>query len=255
MSAPQVSVQIVGASERLDAALRFAAGAARGSSLGSALNFLCSQIAALIASPIASVYVLEERDELVLRGTHGFPEVALGEVRLQVGQGITGTAVETLRPVTVADAGFVEQFAYFPQLAEERYPAFLAVPLLEGSRPRGALVLQREQGPFSDDDVLLAVAVTPALTALIGQALPPGKSAGLRGAGHRKGRALGQGFLLSPAPPRRAGRGAARCSWASTCRAPQRCGPGPRAPPAPSPRERPANPPASTCSPRWACPW
>src|SRR5947209_18558299 len=141
MTAPQVPIQISAASARLDAALRFPAGAARGSSLGSALNFLCAQIAELMAAPIASVYVLEGRDELVLRGNHGFPEAALGEVRLSVGQGITGTAVETLRPVTVADAGVVEQFAYFPQLAEERYPAFLAVPLLDGPRPRRALVL------------------------------------------------------------------------------------------------------------------
>jgi phosphotransferase system enzyme I (PtsP) len=204
MSAPQVPVQIVQATERLEAALRFAAGAARGSTLPSALNFLCTQIASLLASPIASVYVLEGRDELVLRGNHGFPSAALGEVRLQVGQGITGTAVETMRPVTVADAGLVAQFAYFPQLAEERYPAFLAVPLLEGQRPRGALVLQREQGPFTDADVLLAVSVTPALVAAIGQVHPTGASAVLKGVGNDRGRALGQAFVLSRALPRRA---------------------------------------------------
>jgi phosphotransferase system enzyme I (PtsP) len=204
-SAPQVPVQILGASERLDAALRFAAGPARGSSLASALGFLCEQIAQLLDAPIASVYVLEERDELVLRANHGFPEEALGEVRLHVGQGITGTAVETLRPVTVADARLAEQFAYFPQLAEERYPAFLAVPLLEGGRPRGALVLQREKGPFDASDLLLAVAVTPALTALIRGANPKGAGAVLRGAGNGRGRALGQVFLLSRALPRRSG--------------------------------------------------
>src|SRR5438128_2312916 len=156
MAAPQVPVQILDSSDRLDTALRFAAGASRGSSLGSALGFLCDQIARMIDSPIASVYVLEGRDELVLRGNHGFPSVALGEVRLRVGQGITGTAVETMRPVTVADAGLVAQFAYFPQLAEERYPAFLAVPLLEGRRPRGALVLPRAPGPVSDGHALQA---------------------------------------------------------------------------------------------------
>src|SRR5258708_21208680 len=201
MNAPQVPVQIVGAGSRLEAALRFAAGPARGSSLASALGFLCTQVARLIDSPIASVYVLEERDELVLRGNFGFPEAALGEVRLRIGQGITGTAVETLRPVTVADAQRAEQFAYFPQLAEERYPAFLAVPLLEGGRPRGALVLQREQGPFSEADTLLAVAATPALTALIAAQHPKGTSLVLKGAGNGRGPALGQGFLRTPALP------------------------------------------------------
>lgn len=204
MTVPQVPVQIVESTERLDSALRFAAGASRGSTVASALSYLCTQIAQMLASPIASVYVLEGRDELVLRGNHGFPAEALGEVRLQVGQGITGTCVETLRPVTVADAGLADQFAYFPQLAEERYPAFLAVPLLEGGRPKGALVLQREQGPFSDADVLLAVAATPALVAAIGQSHPSDASAVLTGAGNGFGRALGQAFVLSRALPRRA---------------------------------------------------
>ncbi len=203
MSAPQVPVQIVGPSERLEAALRFAGGAARGSSLGSALSFLCAQISEIAKSPIASVYVLEQKDELVLRGNHGFPEAALGEVRLHVGQGITGTAVETLRPVTVNDAGLVEQFAYFPQLAEERYPAFLAVPILDGSRPRGALVLQREQGPFSDDDLILAVSLTPSLSALIEKHGASDASVVLRGQGNGRGRALGVVQLLSRALPRR----------------------------------------------------
>jgi len=204
MATPQVPVQIVPPEGRLEAALRFSAGPARGSSLTSALNFLCGQIAEMAEAPIASVYVLEEKDELVLRGNHGFPEVALGEVRLRVGQGITGTAVETLRPVTVADAGLVAQFAYFPQLAEERYPAFLAVPLLDGGRPRGALVLQREQGPFSQADLLLAVAVTPAVTAVLAAHHPKSASLLLRGAGNKRGRALGQVVVLSRALPRRA---------------------------------------------------
>ena len=204
MAAPQVPVQIVAQSSRLEAALRLAAGVARGSSLQSALAFLCDQIAALADAPIASVYVLEGRDELVLRGNHGFPAAVLGEVRLQVGQGITGTAVETMRPVTVADAGLAAQYSYFPQLAEERYPAFLAVPLLEGGKARGALVLQREQGPFSDADVLIAVAVTPALTQVIGLVHPSGAHAVMKGVGNGRGRGLGQAFVLSRALPRRA---------------------------------------------------
>ncbi len=144
MDAPRIPTEIVG-SARVDAALKFAAGADPSTPLPSSLRYLCELLSTLCAAPVASVYVLEGKDDLVLRGNHGFPAGAIGEVRLQVGQGITGTAVETLRPVTVDDAGLTAQFAHFPQLAEERYPAFLAVPLLAGARPRGALVLQREQ--------------------------------------------------------------------------------------------------------------
>ena len=203
MTNPRVPVQIPDRSARVQAALRFAAGAAPGGSLSSGLCYLCEQLALMTASPIASAYVLEAGDELVLRGTWGYGREVLGEIRLKVGQGITGTAVETMRPVTVDDARVSEQFEYFPQLAEERFPAFLAVPLLSGGRPRGALVLQRESGPFSEDDMLVAVSATRALTALIETERPAGAHLLLHGEGNHRGRALGLATLLSRSLPRR----------------------------------------------------
>ena len=203
MTTPRVPVQIPSRSARVQAALRFAAGPTPGSSLSTGLCFLCEQLAAMTASPIASAYVLETGDELVLRGTWGYQREVLGEVRLKVGQGITGTCVESMRPVTVDDARVSAQFEYFPQLAEERFPAFLAVPLLSGGRPRGALVLQREHGPFTEEEMVLAVGATRALTALIEAERPEGAHLLLKGAGNKCGRALGLATLLSRALPRR----------------------------------------------------
>ncbi|HEY6908669.1 MAG TPA: GAF domain-containing protein [Myxococcales bacterium] len=203
MDAPRVPVKIVERSQRVEAALRFAAGVAQGGGLPAGLSFLCDQIAALAQSPIASVYVLESGDELVLRGTHGYDRAAIGEVRMKVGQGITGTCVESMRPVTVDDARLSDQFEYFPQLAEERYPAFLAIPLLSLARPRGALVLQREAGPFSEDDLLAAITASRALTALIEAQNPSGAHLLLRGEGNGRGRTVGIATLLSRALPRR----------------------------------------------------
>jgi phosphotransferase system enzyme I (PtsP) len=203
VDAPRVPVQIVGRSDRVQAALRFAAGAWQGGSLSAGLCFLCEQLATMIGVPVASAYVLEGGGELVLRGTCGFTHDAIGEVRMKVGQGITGTCVETMNPVTVDDARLTEQFEYFPQLAEERYPAFLAIPLLSSTRPRGALVLQREAGPFSEADIVLAVSATRALTALIDAQNPAGAHLILRGEGNGRGRSLGVATLLSRALPRR----------------------------------------------------
>jgi phosphotransferase system enzyme I (PtsP) len=202
VATPRVPLQLIPPSRRLDAALRLAAGPSSGT-LSATLSYLCQQLSALCASPIASVYVLEDRDDLVLRGNHGFPEAVLGEVRLKVGQGITGTALETMRPMTVDDAGVVEQFEYFPQLAEERYPAFLALPLLAGPRPRGVLVLQREKGPFSESDALLATAASRAVTAVLEAQHPAGATLLLHGGGNARGRVLGAARVLSRALPRR----------------------------------------------------
>jgi phosphotransferase system enzyme I (PtsP) len=203
VEAPRVPVQIVARGERVQAALRFAGGASSAGSLSAGLCFLCEQLAQMARSPVASTYVLEGDDELVLRGTFGFTHDAIGEVRMKVGQGITGTCVETMSPVTVDDARLTEQFEYFPQLAEERYPAFLAIPLLSANRARGALVLQRESGPFSEDDILLAISATRAIAALIESRNPAGAHVILRGDGNGQGRSLGVATLLSRALPRR----------------------------------------------------
>lgn len=203
MATLRVPVSIPNSSARIQAALRFAAGPSPGGTLSSGLSFLCEQLAIMTSSPIASAYVLEGGDELVLRGTYGYSREVIGEVRLRVGQGITGTCVESMRPVTVDDAHRSEQFEYFPQLAEERFPAFLAVPLLSGGRPRGALVLQRESGPFSEEDTVLAAGSTRALTALIDAQLPAGAHLLLHGSGNGRARAMGVATLLSRALPRR----------------------------------------------------
>src|SRR5260221_4988734 len=198
MSTPRVPVQIPTASTRIQAALKFAAGPTPGGTLSAGLCFLCEQLAIMTASPIASAYVLEGSDELVLRGTFGYQREVIGEVRLRVGQGITGTCVESMRPVTVDDARRSEQFEYFPQLAEERFPAFLAVPLLSGGRPRGALVLQRETGPFSEEDTVLAAGGTRRFVALVELQRPAGPQLLLHREGTKRGSAIWLRALVAP---------------------------------------------------------
>ncbi len=198
-------LQIVFGSPRVQAALNLAAGPASGGTLSSGLGFICKQLATLCSVPVASVYVLEPGEELVLRGNHGYDADVLGEVRLKVGQGITGTAVQSMRPVTVDDARLIEQFSYFPQLGEERYPAFLAIPVLSSARARGALVLQREEGPFSERDLLLAISCTRGIATLIDAQHPQGANLLFHGAGNRCGRTLGMAAVLSRAIPRKRG--------------------------------------------------
>jgi len=77
----------------------------------------------MTGSPVASVYVLEGADELVLEVRMLHPR---GDRRSahEGRAGITGTCVESMSPVTVNDARLSEQFEYFPQLARSGTPAF-----------------------------------------------------------------------------------------------------------------------------------
>ncbi len=91
------------------------------------------------------VYVLED-SELVLRASKNpHPEV-LDRLKLHMGQGITGWVAEHRQPVAVArNASQDSRFRYFNELPEDRYEAFLSVPVLCRGRVVGVINLQHRQ--------------------------------------------------------------------------------------------------------------
>ena len=146
--------------KRLDGVLDFVAFAARPMPLVTLLDEAPRRIAAVFEADVCSLYLLEgEGDVLVMRGNVGFPHRAIGQVRLQIGHGITGAAVEYLRPVSVDQAESHEAYQHFDGLGEEKYPVFLAVPIRGKSGPLGALVIQRAKDEFLDHDVELLAAL------------------------------------------------------------------------------------------------
>ena len=139
-----------------------------------ALDTLCARGAALLGVPICSIYVRERSgdrrvsSELVLSATFGQPKENVGRVRLRVGEGLTGFAVECLRPVTVANAERDARNRTFTGIDEVHHPGLLAVPLLDGGTAIGALVAQRaEARAFDAAEIVLAqVLAVPILHAL-----------------------------------------------------------------------------------------
>lgn len=168
---------------RLDATVDFVDFAARALALTAFLDEAPTRIADIFASPVCSLYLLEpsiseaepppeapaaeprdEPHELVMRGNVGFPAMALGEVRLAVGEGITGMAVALGRPISVAEAEHHGAYRHFAQLGEERFPVFLCAPIMGPEGPLGAVTVQREPGrPFTARDVELIVALSASL--------------------------------------------------------------------------------------------
>jgi phosphotransferase system enzyme I (PtsP) len=153
-----------GESARLDAILRLADLASQPRPRAELLAELCREVAGIMHAEVVSVYVRErdgDEQHLVMRGNVGFPASAIGNVRLALGEGITGFVAECLRPVSCAVAAKQASYKHVPGLGEERFPAFLALPLLSGGEAAGVLVLQRrESRAFAPSDVTLAAALT-----------------------------------------------------------------------------------------------
>ncbi|WP_053235555.1 GAF domain-containing protein [Sandaracinus amylolyticus] len=158
-----LSVQV---HERGDAALegvlRLIDEAARPRPLSEVLAALCAEVSQIVGCEIVSIYLREKHDDgedLRIAANVGFPAGAIQKIRLHVGEGIVGHVAQKLRPVSVELAPTDPRFKAFPELGEERYPIFLAVPLLVGRRAEGVMVLQRSRERWAAEEVVLATAL------------------------------------------------------------------------------------------------
>ena len=126
------------------------------------------RIADCIGADVASLYLLEgDGRTLVMRGNVGLPRSAPGRVRLELGQGITGKAVVLKYPIAVDCASSHASYQEFPELDEDRFPAFLAVPVVGAPGPLGAVVVQRSGDAFTNQEVSLVAALTAPISSAL----------------------------------------------------------------------------------------
>jgi sigma-B regulation protein RsbU (phosphoserine phosphatase) len=107
-------------------------------------------IARLTAFQVFSVYLLDEsRGDLRIAYAVGYPEDVVKNFRLQVGQGVVGTAVAEQRPIRVSDVTAEPRWMG----VVENVQSGLAVPLRHKNRVLGALnLLSDRKDAFSERD-------------------------------------------------------------------------------------------------------
>jgi signal transduction protein with GAF and PtsI domain len=106
------------------------------------------------------IYVLEGQ-ELVLRASKEPNPEAVDRLRLKQGQGITGWVAEHKQPVVLSRYAYRDwRFRFFNELPEDRFEAFLSVPLLSRGRIVGVINLQnRAAHDYSDREVTMISAI------------------------------------------------------------------------------------------------
>jgi uroporphyrinogen-III synthase len=106
------------------------------------------------------IYVLSGED-LILRASKNPHQELLDRLKLRVGQGITGWVAEHREPVAVFREAFKDpRFQRFNELPEDRYEAFLSVPLFSRGRLVGVMNLQhREPHVYGERDIRLLTTV------------------------------------------------------------------------------------------------
>ncbi|HEY7306500.1 MAG TPA: GAF domain-containing protein [Bryobacteraceae bacterium] len=104
------------------------------------------------------VYLIErEAGEIVLRASQVPHQSDLGNIRLKVGEGVTGWVVEHRSVVALSsNASADKRFKRFQALVEDTYEAFLSVPLVSGGDVIGVInVHHREPHEHPADEVSL----------------------------------------------------------------------------------------------------
>jgi uroporphyrinogen-III synthase len=102
------------------------------------------------------IYILEG-EQLVLRASRNSHPEAVGRIKLQLGQGITGWVAKHRQPVVVSqNAEGDPRFQLFNELPEDRFEAFLSVPLLSRGSVVGVINLQnRAAHHYSTHEITL----------------------------------------------------------------------------------------------------
>lgn len=97
---------------------------------------------AVVGADSCFIYVLEGKD-LVLRASKNPHPELVDNLRIPMGVGITGWVAENREAVAISHGATLDRrFRNFSQLAEDRFEAFLSVPILAGGRLIGVLNLQ-----------------------------------------------------------------------------------------------------------------
>lgn len=101
-------------------------------------------------------YVLS-KDQLVLRASKNPNAAIIDHMELRLGQGITGWVAEHLQTVVISSKAYSDpRFQVFHELPEDRFEAFLSVPILSRGKVVGVINLQsREPREYTEQEVRL----------------------------------------------------------------------------------------------------
>ena len=120
------------------------------------------------------VYLIEhESNEIVLRASQVPHAKDLGELRLRMGEGVTGWVAEHKSVVALSsNAAADPRFKRFQTLIEDTYEAFLSVPIVSGGEVIGVInVHHREPHVHSPEEASLLVFIGEQMGGVVSKSL------------------------------------------------------------------------------------
>jgi len=120
------------------------------------------------------VYLYDEQNsQLILRAANTGQSNIVGEIRLKLGEGVTGWAAREKKPVALSSKAYNDpRFKSFTALAEDRYEAFLAVPILAKDKIAGVMnIHHKKEHAYPEEQINLLFTISKYLGSAIENAV------------------------------------------------------------------------------------
>jgi phosphotransferase system, enzyme I, PtsP len=139
------------------------------SKLDNFLQNVVTMIAEHMHASVCSIFMYDEKaSELLLSATVGLNPESVGKVRLALGEGLAGLALKELRPILEDRGSLNPKYKFVPDIGEEKFHAYLAVPVLRGLERLGVIVLEHtDEGYFDKNDEKAIRAIAAQLSSTI----------------------------------------------------------------------------------------
>ena len=116
--------------------------------LGDVLQGVVNAVVEFMECDSCLLYLLQDR-ELVLCATNQPRPEAIGKVRLQLGEGLTGWVARERRLVSISKEAYLDpRFKRFANLPEDAFQAFLSAPVIARNRTVGVINVQHSEAHF-----------------------------------------------------------------------------------------------------------
>lgn len=180
-------------------------------SFAQALQILVRCVREALCTQSCTVFLLDDKENFVLLATDGLSPQAIGKVRLRFDQGLVGLVGRARELINISNAQEHPDFFHIVGIGEERYKAFLGVPIIHNRSLLGVLIVQQEeQRCFDETEEAFLVTMAAQLGGVLAHAEATGEISfkenkkqaqhdiSFQGIGSAPGIAIGQAVVIYP---------------------------------------------------------
>ncbi len=137
--------------------------------VNSALDLIVRRIQRDMKTEVCSVFLFDPSSQrFVLRASQGLNRKSIGKVSLSSSEGIVGMVARRAEPINLEDAETHPAFCYLQETGEERFHAFLGVPIIHQRQVLGVLVVQQKEcRRYDESEEAFLVTVSAQLAGVI----------------------------------------------------------------------------------------